>query len=61
MTGRDVVAGILAVGVVGIVLLLVWGIVSGTYAPSGDGLVGGLLGALLAVLARYVTDTRQTP
>ena len=59
LTGRDIVAAILAVGVVGLVLVLATGVVWGDYRPNGEGVVGGLLGALLAVLARYVTERRQ--
>lgn len=61
MTGRDVVAVVLAVGVVGSVFVYTVGVVFRGYVPSGDALTGAVIGAILAVLARYILDRRETP
>ena len=61
MTGRDLVAVILAAGLVVAFLVYVVGVVFRGYVPSPDVLTGALLGALVAVLARYVLDRRNGP
>ena len=59
MTGRDVVAIVLALGVVGVLLVYTVGIVLQGYRPTGDAITGAVVGAVLAVLARFVLDKRN--
>lgn len=59
LTGRDVVAAILAVGLVLVILTVAGGVVRGEYTVSGDGALGGIIGAMLVALAHYLDDRRQ--
>lgn len=59
LTGRDLVAVILAFGVVIAFLAVVGAVVRGEYVMSGDAVVGGIFGAVVVVLARYVLERRN--
>ena len=59
LNGRDLVALVLAVGVTATIVVYVVAVVWRGYVPSGDALSGAVVGAVLAVLARYVLDRRE--
>lgn len=58
LTGRDVVAAILAVGLVLVLLTVVGAVVRGDYVLTADGVVWAAVGALVVTLARYLGDRR---
>ena len=59
MTGRDVSAAILSGGLVVIVFVYVVAVLFGGYVPSGEGALGVVAGALLAIISRYLLSDRR--
>jgi hypothetical protein len=58
VTGRDVVAVIVALALGTVLVAGVVGSIQHGVSLSGDGVFGGIVGALLVILARYVEDRR---
>ena len=59
VTGRDIVALVLAFGLALVLLTIVGAIIRGEYTATSDGLVAGIIGALVVVVARYLGDRRD--